>query len=73
MHWIEGIFIVFVGAIPWLIAAGAFPRDAQQRAKLERAMPIVRNRRLMRGAAVFLWLFGGFVAANGLLGLGLPL
>lgn len=73
MHWIEGIFIVFVGAVPWLIAAGTFPKDAQHRATLERRMPIVRNRRLMQGAAVFLWLFGGLVAANSLFGLGLPL
>ena len=73
MHWIEGVFIIFVGAAPWLIASGAFPGDAQQRARLERAMPFVRNHLLMRGAAIFLWLFGGAVAANGLLGLGLPL
>jgi len=73
MHWLEGVFIICVGAVPWLIASDAFPRDAQQRVKLERAMPFVRNRLLMRGAAIFLWLFGGAVAANGLFGLGLPL
>lgn len=73
MHWIEGIFIIFVGAVPWLIATGRFPTDAEQRATLERRMPIVRYRRVMLGGAVFLWLFGGLVAANSLLGLGLPL
>jgi hypothetical protein len=73
MHWLEGVFIIFVGAVPWLIASDAFPRDAQQRVRLERAMPFVRNRLLMRGAAIFLWLFGGAVAANSLFDLGLPL
>ncbi len=73
MHWLEGVFIIFVGAIPWLIGSDAFPKDAQQRARLERAMPFVRNRRLMQGVAIFLWLFGGVVAANSLLGLGIPL
>jgi len=72
MHWLEGVLIIFAGAVPWLIASGAFPKDTQQRARLERAMPLVRNRRLMQGAAIFLWLFGGVVAANDLLGLGLP-
>lgn len=73
MHWIEGVIIICVGALPWLVASGGFPADQQQRMRLERAMPVVRNRLLMRGLGVFLWLFGGLVVANSLLGLGIPL
>jgi len=73
MHLIEGIVAIFVGAVPWLIATGAFPGNAEQRARLERAMPFVRNRLLMQGAAIFLWLFGGAIVANNLFSLGIPI
>ena len=72
MHWIEGLIAMAVGCVPWMIATGAFPTDQKRRADLERSLPIVKNRRLMWGGAIFLWLFGGFILVNGYFGLGLP-
>jgi hypothetical protein len=71
MHWIEGLIMIGAGFVPWLICTGAFPADPVQRARLEKAMPLVRNHRLILAVAIFLWVFGGFVAANSVFGLGL--
>ncbi len=71
MHWVEGVIMFGAGIMAWLIGDGTFPADPRQRARLERAMPLVRNRRLMFALAIFLCAFGGLALANGLLGLGL--
>lgn len=59
MHWLEAVVIVAVGFIPWFIASGQFPGDPQRRLELEQKMPLVKNKTLLRVAAVFLWIFGG--------------
>ena len=59
MHWLEGVLMAATGFIPWMIASGRFPSDPQQRAELERKMAIVRNKGVMRAAAVVLWVIGG--------------
>jgi hypothetical protein len=71
MHWIEGMIMIGAGFVPWLIATGAFPADPAQRARLEKAMPPVRNRSLMQVVALFLWAFGGFAVVNSVFGFGL--
>jgi hypothetical protein len=59
MHWVEGAFMAAVGFIPWLIAAEKFPGDPQQRAVMLERMPLLKNKALLRGAAIFLWALGG--------------
>ncbi|HAR46310.1 MAG: hypothetical protein A2X56_04760 [Nitrospirae bacterium GWC2_57_13] len=59
MHWLEGAIMVAAGFIPWFVAAGKLPADPQKRLDLERAMPIVKNKTLLRVAAAFLWILGG--------------
>jgi hypothetical protein len=61
MHWVEGAFMAAVGFIPWLIAAEKFPGDPQQRAAMLERMPLLKNKTLLRGAAIFLWVLGGAV------------
>ena len=73
MHWMEGLVMIGAGIIACLIATGVFPGDPEQRANLERKMPLVRNRRLVWGTALVLWSFGAVVFANSVFGLGLPL
>lgn len=65
MHWLEGIIMIFAGFVAFLIGAGWWPSDPQQRQNLEVRLPWVKNRILMYGMASFLWAFG-FVAALGL-------
>ena len=72
MSWIEGAIWIGVGFIPWLFASGSFPLDYQRREAAFRAMPILANKPLMRGTAVFLWVGGAYFALNDLLGWGLP-
>jgi hypothetical protein len=66
MHWVEGAFMAAVGFIPWLIAAEKFPGDPQQREVMYQRMPLLKNKTLLRVAAVFMWVFGG-AAALGLI------
>ena len=73
MHWLEGLFIIAVGSIPWLIANGTFPKSYQQRKRLETAMPLVKNTFLVQCVAVFIWVFGGAIFANSFFDLGWPL
>ena len=69
MHWIEGLIMMAVGWVPWMIASGTFPPNYEQRQNLERAMPWVKNKYLMRGAAIFLWLLGGAALVSSYFGL----
>jgi hypothetical protein len=64
MHWVEGAFMAAVGFIPWLIATENFPGDPQQRMAMLERMPLLKNKTLLRVAAIFMWVFGGAVAVG---------
>ncbi|MDH3475865.1 MAG: hypothetical protein OEM59_19470 [Rhodospirillales bacterium] len=71
MLWLEGLVPFGCGWFFWWMSNGAWPQDIKRRQNLERSMPWVKNKPLMRTAAVFMWFFGGAIVLNRYFGLGL--
>lgn len=71
MTWIEGFIPLGCGWVFWWMSNGDFPVDGRRRQNLERTMPWVKNKVLMRSAAVFMWFMGTATIVSGYFGLGL--
>jgi hypothetical protein len=62
MHWFEGVLIIIAGCVPFIVAAGVYPRNPVDREELGVSIPIVRNKKLMYEIAGVLWVCGVAVA-----------
>jgi hypothetical protein len=58
MGWLEGVLIIVAGFVPFVIAAGLYPRTQEDREELGVSLPVVRNKKLMYEIAGILWVAG---------------
>ncbi len=58
MHWIEGVIMIGVGCVAWLLATEKFPAEPHKRKEMLVRAPWLGNKKLLWGMAIFLWLMG---------------